>query len=109
MTKKDLYTAQLNVSKYYNNETINNLVSKVSFIGNSFYNETTKTIDIKVDRLASIEDDEVIRQILKEWVKTLPADKEDIELICENVQYIFNISKLGYPNIPEHTINIWLY
>lgn len=104
-----LYTAQLNVSKYYNDETINDLVSKVSFIGESKYNKNDKTIHIQVNRTASMEDDDIIRQVLKEWLNTLPADNEDINYISDNVQYIFNITKMGYANIPGHTICIWLY
>ena len=104
-----LYTALLNVSKYYNDQTISNLVSKVSFIGKSEYSNNDKTIHIHVNRTASMEDDDTIRQVLKEWLNTLPADKEDIRYICDNVQYIFNITKMTYANIPEHTICIWLY
>lgn len=104
-----LYTAQLIVSKCYTDETISNLVERVSNIGDAYYNNLTKTIDIKVNTLATIDDDNNIRNILREWVQSLDAKKEYIELISKNVPYIFNIYKIGFPNIQEHTICIQLY
>lgn len=110
MDNKRIYTAQLNVSKFYTTNTINDLVSKLSFIGDeTYYNEKTKTIDIKCNRLATVEDDCAIRETIREWVKTLPADKEDINTIVENIEFVFNIAKLGYPNLEKHIINIYLY
>lgn len=110
MNTQKIYTAQLNVSKFYNKNTINDLVSKLSFIGEeTYYNEKTNTIDIKCNRLAMIEDDVAIRETMKEWVKTLPANKEDIDIITNNIEIIFNITKLGYPNLEKHIINVYLY
>lgn len=110
MNTKRIYDAQLNVSKFYDDNTINDLISKLSFIGDeTYYNEKTKTIDIKVNRLASVEDDSTIRTIIKEWVELLPADEEDIKIITDNINYIFNIVKLGYPNLDKHIIEIYLH
>ena len=110
MNTKRIYDAQLNVSEFYNDETINDLVSRLSSIGDeTYYNEKTKTIDIKMNKVSSIEDDYNIREIIKEWLRTLPANEEDIEIMINNADYIFNIAKLGYPNLEKHIINIYLY
>lgn len=110
MDTKRIYDAQLNVSKFYTDETINDLVSRVSFIGErSYYNTKTNTIDINVNRIAMVEDDYTIRNIIIDWLNTLPADKKDIEVMIANNEYIFNIAKLGYPGVDKHIINIYLY
>lgn len=112
MNTEKLYTAQLNVSKFFNNETINDLILRLKALfaeDNIIYNEKTNTIDIARNRISNIEDDINIRMILKEWIKTLPADQNDIDIITNNIEFIFNITKLGYPNIDKHIINIYLY
>lgn len=110
MDTKQIYIAQLNVSKYYTQNTINDLVSKLSFIGEeTYYNEKNKTIDINCNRVASIEDDCAIRQTIKEWIKTLPIENKDIDVMIENIDFIFNITKLTYPNLDKHIINVYLY
>lgn len=112
MNTEKIYTAQLNVSKFYTDETINDLVSRISSanIGDeTYYNDKTKTIDIKCNRMAMVEDDFTIREIIKEWIQSLPINKEDIDIIINNMEFIFNITKLGYPNIEKHIINIYLY
>lgn len=111
MNTKEIYTAQLNVSNFYNDETVNDLISRLNSynIGNTYYNEKTNTIDIKCDRQSSINDDIIIRNTIKEWVKSLPANEEDINIIINNIEVVFNITKLGYPNLEKHIINIYLY
>lgn len=111
MNTEKIYTAQLNVSKYYTEETINDLVSKLSFtgIGNTYYNEENKSIDIKCNRQSSIEDDIIIKNNIKEWLNTLPVNQDDISIIKDNIDIIFNITKIGIPNVEKHIINVYLY
>lgn len=109
MKTEAIYDAQLNVSKFYNSETINALVSKLSFMGKAVYNQNTCTIDILKDTKANVEDDILIRSVLRDWLRDLPANEKDIEILCDNINYIFNIAKLGYACMDKHIINIYLY
>lgn len=103
-------TAQLNVSNFYNEQTINSLVNKLNCIGDKvFYNEKSKTIDIESNHISNVEDDDKIKNIIRDWLYTLPADINDINVISDNIDIIFNVVKLGYPNIDKHIINIYLY
>ena len=112
MNTEKLYTAQLNVSKFFNNETINDLILRLKVLfaeDDIIYNEKTNTIDIMRNKMSNVEDDINIRVILKEWIRSLQADQNDIDIITNNIEFIFNITKLGYPNIDKHIINIYLY
>ena len=110
MNTKEIYNAQLNVSKFYNTETIQDLLSRLSYISDSvFYNIGHRAIVIKNTTPANEEDDYIIKEILKQWLRSLPADYNDIETMIHYSDYIFNITKLGYPNLDKHDIIIYLH
>ena len=48
-----------------------------------------------------------IREELKQWLSELPADKESIITICNNINFVFNITKIGYED--NCIIKVYLY
>ena len=111
MNTEQIYSAQLNVSKYYNDQTINDLINdlKANMNSNNIqYNQTTGTIDIICDWNYTIEEDYKVREIINKWVKTLPINNTDKDIICANNEYIYNIAKIGYPHSNMHIMAIYL-
>lgn len=106
MNAERIYYAQLNVSKCYTVDTINNLISKLSYLGEDvYYNNETRSIDI--DNPSDPNVKLHIINKLQEWVKDLPTDKDTIETICCNIDFIFNITTI---NIDNNTIiKVYLY
>ena len=109
MNTTKIYSAQLNVSEFYTVETINNLINKLSYLGKDvYYNTETRSIDIELEdpKTAQV-DTETVRKELKEWIKELPADKESIYIICDNINIVFNITNITVDNIS--IIKLYLY
>lgn len=96
--------AQLNVSKHYTVGTIDKLIGrfgKHNYI--AYYNIETKSIDIEVgDNNINIG---LIKTEIKEWLNELPADQESIDIMCDNIDFIFNITQIN----PEDGIIIKVY
>lgn len=104
-----IYDAQLSVSKIINDDLVNDLVSRLSIIGPSSYNIETKCVDIDMKTMALVEHDDTIRTILREWLFDMDLDKEIYNILSNNVEILYNITKTGYPNIQEHIIHVYLY
>ena len=105
MNTKKIYYAQLNVSEHYTIDTITNLINKLHNLGTDIYfNNETKSIDIENPE-DHIED--TIREELKQWLNELPADKESINTICDNINFVYNITRIGYDD--NCTIKVYLY
>lgn len=105
MNNSKIYTAQLDVSKFFTVETVTNLIDRLSYLGKDvYYNNKTRSIDIEIEDGKEC-DDIAIREELKIWLHTLEANKESIEIICNNINLVFNITKLGNIN----TIKVYLY
>lgn len=99
MNTTKIYYAQLNVSNFFTVETITNLIEKISYIGkDAYYNTETKTIDIELDEENYLLAESKIRTELKNWIQGLDADKESINIICDNIDYIFNITQITIDN-----------
>ena len=98
--------AQLNVSKEYTVGTIDKLIGKFAHHGLiSYYNIETKSIDIETGD--NIIEHDTIKTELKEWLNELPADKEDIKIMCDNIDFIFNITQINTDN--GKIIKVYLY
>ena len=107
METTEIYTAQLNVSNYFTVETVNNLIDILKPLGrDAYYNHETRSVDLLLEHGEFIADFK-IRECLKTWVKTLPADLKDINTYCNNIEFIFNITKIMIDN--EAIIKIYLY
>ena len=106
MNTTKIYYAQLNVSKFYTVETITKLIDRLSYLGQDvYYNNETRSIDIEGPY--EKDNDDNIRNELKEWIKELPADKESINIICDNINFVFNITKIGTEN--NNIIKLYLF
>ena len=114
MNTKEIYTAQLNVSKQFTDSSIGELCdiifhcNTISEIRNVSYNAYLKSIEIVIDRRSEVEDDEKLRILLQNWLKTLPVSRNDIDILCNNIEFIFNISKVGVADFDKHLIYIRL-
>ena len=107
MNTTKIYSAQLNVSEFYTVETINNLINKLSYLGKDvYYNTETRSIDIELEDPKIVLVD-TVRKELKEWINELPADKESIDIICDNINIVFNITNITVDNIS--IIKLYLY
>lgn len=109
MNTTEIYTAQLNVSKFFTVETITNLINKLSYLGKEvYYNAESRTIDIELeDPKTILIHTDLIRKELKEWIMELPADEESIKIICNNINYIFNITQIAIEGVS--TVKVHLY
>ena len=109
MNTKELYAAQLNVSKLINDENIQDLISRLSMIGNSNYNHYRRCIDISINNeFISQDNDESIRNIFKEWLFNMNLDTQTYSIFSNNLKYLINITKISYPNIKNHVIHVYL-
>lgn len=105
MNTTKIYSAQLNVSEYYTIDTITDLINRLNNLGTDIYfNNETRSIDIENPK-DNIEYS--IREELKQWLSELPADKESIITICNNINFVFNITKIGYED--NCIIKVYLY
>ena len=103
---KKIYYAQLNVSKFYTVEEITRLINRLGYLGQDiYYNNETRSIDIE-EPIENINYD-MIREEVKQWIKELPADEESIKIICDNINLIFNITKIKLQN--DTIIKLYLY
>lgn len=109
MNTKKIYNAQLSVSKIINADYINDLVSRLSSLGESKYNCNSKSVMIKIQGNPNETDEATIRYILKEWITDMDIDQEDYNVLIDNIDILFNITKINFPNIPYHIINVYLY
>lgn len=107
MNTKKIYDAQLSVSKLINDDSINDLVNMLTDIGSAAYNYNSKSIMIKKNEEDN-NDEEKIRSILKIWINELDLSKEDHDTLIDNIDILFNITKLNECN-DEHIINVYLY
>ena len=109
MNTTKIYYAQLNVSKLFTVDSITKLIERLQCTGDEVcYNIETKSIDIEIPKgTASEFNDNIIRDELKEWVKELPAEQSDIDTICDNINFVFNITKIGAEN--SDIVKLYLY
>ena len=106
MNTTKIYSAQLNVSKFYTVEEITRLINRLGYLGQDiYYNNETRSIDIE-EPIENINYD-MIREEVKQWIKELPADEESIKIICDNINLIFNITKIKLQN--DTIIKLYLY
>lgn len=99
--------AQLNVSNYYTAETINKLINLIEQNGLiAYYNTETKSIDVESDDINKLNVD-LIKLKLKEWLNNLSADDESIRIMCNNIDFIFNITQINSSNGP--ILKVYLY
>lgn len=108
MNTKKIYNAQLSVSKIINADLINDLVSRLSAIGESNYDCNTKGIVIRKNGIPNELDDTNIKYILREWINDMNLDKEDYDILIDNIDILFNITKINI-NDSKHIINVYLY
>lgn len=110
MNTEQLYHAQLNALENISVNSILNLIDKLNIIGDASYNYTSRCIEIEKKEASSINDDNKIREILKNWLsdeKNINAN--DKSVLIDNIDFLFNIAKLGYPDINKHIIQVYLY
>lgn len=103
MNTLKIYNAQLNVSRCYTIETITNLIDEFE---NAYYNNETRSIDIEVNEGCNISNDD-IKYTIKSWLYTLPADRSSIDIIAENINIVFNITRINNEN--NEIIKVYLY
>lgn len=108
MNPEKLYDVQLSVSKLINDDLVNDLISRLSIIGNSSYNYNTKCIDIKVNK-NSDKNDDTIKTILKEWLFDINLDSNTYNILSNNIDFLFNITKTNNFNNSKHIIHLYLY
>lgn len=108
MDTKKIYDAQLSVSKIIDDDLINDLVNKLEVIGSSAYNYNSKSIMITKSE-EDINDDIRIKSILKDWINEIDISKEDHKILIDNIDILFNITKLNDCNDTKHIINLYLY
>lgn len=106
MNTTKIYYAQLNVCKFFTVETITDLINRFKQFGQDiYYNNETRSIDIEnPNGNATIG---LIREELKQWLITLPADVNDINIICDNINFVFNITNIQIEN--DSIIKVYLY
>lgn len=93
MNTTEIYYAQLNVSEYYTIDTITKLIDRLSNLGSDvYYDNSTKSINIENPN-ENI--DGIIRKELKQWINELSIDKNNMEVLCNNIDFIFNITKIN--------------
>ena len=109
MNTKKIYNAQLSVSKIINADYINDLVSRLSSLGDAKYNCNSKSVTIKRNGKPDEIDDVTIRYILREWLTELDIDQEDYDVLIDNADILFNITKINFADTPYHIINVYLY
>lgn len=109
MNTKKIYNAQLSVSKIINADYINDLVSRLSSLGDAKYNCNSKSVTIKRNGNPDEIDDVTIRYILREWLTELDIDQEDYNVLIDNADILFNITKINFADTPYHIINVYLY
>lgn len=108
MNNTKIYYAQLDVSKYFTVETITNLINRLSYLGKDvYYSNETRSIDIELQDGTWLFDESKIRNELKHWVNELPAEEESIKTICDNINYVFNITQIAIGN--NVTVKVYLY
>ena len=106
MNTTEIYYAQLNVSKYYTIDTISNLIDRLKHLGSEvYYDVGTKSINIENPK-EDIED--IIKEELKQWLNELPAEKDDIKTLCDNIDFVFNITKINDESIGI-IVKLYLY
>lgn len=107
MDTKKILNAQLNVSKYYTIETIDNLINILKqneFI--AYYNTETKSIDIETE--SKDVNMNLIKSIVKEWLNTIEAEEKYIKIMCDNLDFIFNFIQIySYDN--KTIVKVYLY
>lgn len=110
MNTEKICDAQLNVSKYYTTDTIEDLIYKLSqYELEAYYNTDTKSIDIEIID-ENIFDEVDIRGCLDQWLKELVlegANKDSIDIIRNNIDFVFNHTKI--PNGKDSTVKLYLY
>lgn len=109
MDTKRIYDAQLSVSRIINADLINDLVSRLSAIGPDKYDYNSKSVVINKDGIPDELDDINIKYILKEWIYDMNLNKEDYNTLINNIDILFNITKITLNNNLEHIINVYLY
>lgn len=109
MNTNQIQSALLNVSNYYTVDTINNLIHRLSNLGKDvYYNAKSKSIDIEVIEPTNIlytHND--IRAILKQWIIDLPIENWVRITICDNINYVFNITTIAVDG--NTIIKLYLY
>lgn len=106
MNTTKIYYAQLNVCSFFTIETISELIDRLKQFGQDvYYNNETRSIDIENPS----EDTELglIRDELKHWLVSLPANINDITTLCDNINFVFNITKIMIDN--STIIKVYLY
>lgn len=109
MNTKKIYNAQLSVSKIINADYISDLVSRLSSLGDAKYNCNSKSVTIKRNGNPDEIDNVTIRYILREWLTDLDIDQEDYNVLIDNIDILFNITKINFTDTPYHIINVYLY
>lgn len=114
MNTQKIYNAQLNVSKCYTTETIEKLINNLSNYSkqNVYYNAETKSIDMEFEGFNYFHHIDNIKNVISQWVSELPCDKNSIDIICNNIDFIYNITVLHSELLPfsdNDIIKIYLY
>lgn len=106
MNTTEIYYAQLNVSEHYTVNSISELIDKLKHLGSEvYYDVSTKSINIENPK-EDIED--IIKEELKQWLNDLPAEKDDIKTLCDNIDFVFNITKINDNSIGI-IVKLYLY
>ena len=94
MNTSEISNAQLNVSKHYTVDSINNLINRLTESGYvSYYNTETKSIDIEINNNEISFND--IKMNVTQWVYQLPVDNESKKIVGNNIDFIFNITQIN--------------
>lgn len=93
MNTNEISNAQLNVSKHFTVESINKLINRLEACGyTAYYNTKTKSIDIEIG--TNEISFESIKMEVKQWIYQLPVDDESKKIVADNIDFIFNITKI---------------
>ena len=96
MNPTEISYAQLHASKFYTVETIDKLIEALGEVNlDAYYNSETRSIDIEIGDNDPTFMTSVIKTTLKNWIYGLQMDVEITATINNNIDFIFNITKIN--------------
>ena len=107
MNPEQIYHAQLNALKNISAQSITDLINKLNTLGEASYNYSSRCIEVENKDQINNSD---IKNILTIWLNELEEiNSEDKSVLINNVDFLFNIIKIGCPDIENNITQIYLY